>query len=182
VGTRLGDTDLLTDRAEPQQQRIVVLSGLFDVIESEARVEDRVEEVSERKMVDADAPAEAVSAKAEPGTVMPPTASAIAGMKEVWLTRASLDRWAQETGMHADIDEATAGTKDTCDLGKDGAGVLEVGVCQDRDDRVERGIGERQPNSVDLKQDSANFVGMLLGYGELVCGDIDADDRPAETL
>jgi hypothetical protein len=39
---------LSTNRTESQQHGIVVLSRLFDVIDSETRVEDRVEELGKR--------------------------------------------------------------------------------------------------------------------------------------
>ena len=152
------------------------------MVQSEIRVEDRVEEVGKWEVVDTDAPADTMPAVPKPGSIMPPPASAIPRMQEVRLVCASLDGRAHEAWMRADIHEPPTRAKDPGDLGEDGGGVVEVGVCQDRDDGVERGIGERQPGRVSRNQHGACCVSSLLGHGELVGRDIDADERPAEAV
>jgi hypothetical protein len=75
-----------------------------------------------------------------------------------------------EAGMDAHIAEVSAATQHSGGLGEGGRWAVEVGVGQQRGDRVEGAVGERQGGGIGRDQRGAGRTGSLSGEAELVAG------------
>jgi len=116
---------------------------------------------------------------AEPGAALVPAPPPVAAVEQVGSSGVALQERADEAGVDADIAEASAPAQHPGGFGERGLGVVEVGMGQDRDDRVERSVGERQGGDVGGDQDGAGRAGPLPGYAELVAGQVNPDHPPA---
>jgi hypothetical protein len=127
-------------------------------------------------MVDADPWADPL---AEPRPIMVPAPLPIARVEQMRSGGAPLHERGDKAGMGADVAEPSAWAQHSAGFGEGSLGVVEVGVGQHRDDRVEGAVGERQVGGVGCDQDRAGWTGPLLGDAELVAGQVDPDHPPA---
>ena len=164
-------------RAHGEEQRWIELAGLVERLQQESALEQRVQEGGERQVVDADARPDP-GLREVPGLRLP-AGEAVFGMQQGRLTGAPLDRRRSEARMDAEVDERPAGPEHAPGFREGRARIIEIGVGEDRDDGVERGVVEREPMCVGAHEALDDRARVLLGDSELVGGDVDCRDRPA---
>src|SRR6516165_5650918 len=122
---------------------VAVVTELFDALDLQAGVEERLEKAPERYVYGADADPDAPAADA--GALEVPVGPPVAGVElgQPFVRDEARVR-ADEAGMDAEVHEGAAGPEDTRNLARGVAPVVDVGVRPDRDGGVERLVGERQ--------------------------------------
>jgi hypothetical protein len=86
--------------------------------------------------------------------------------------------WTDETGVVADIDESSSGFEHAPYFAYGSGEVVEVGMREHRDRRVERLVLERQGAGVAAHE--LGLRGVCPRDAELISGDVDADRGPSE--
>ncbi len=82
--------------------------------------------------------------------------------------------------MSTDVDEAATRAEHAGDLGENRLQIVEVRVRPQGDDRLERGIRERQLGCIGAHEALRRVPGPGLRHPQLVCGHVDADNRPSQ--
>jgi hypothetical protein len=97
-----------TLECERNEERVVVVSRLFEAFEREAASEDGAEEICQREMVDTDARPDPLP---EARAVALPAALPVARVQQVATCRPPFDEGGHKARMGADVDQATTGRR-----------------------------------------------------------------------
>jgi hypothetical protein len=154
--------------------------GLLERLDPQPRAQERLQEVTERQVDGADLGAQAGRGDADRlGVAAALDVAAVELGNAECLDEAGMGP--DEARMRPDVDDTPFRREDTDGPLHDGAEIVHVGVRERREDEVELAVGEWQRAGVPLQQ-LGEVSGPLARTAELVLGDVDAGQGPAELV